>query len=201
MPSPVANAANLSVNYSLSCPPPQIGEPTFTPLSPREPNKRRPGGAHAATAASLGSQSARRAPRGKGEPEEEAAPGPPFKSDKERRAFLLQEKRRWVVEARLATMQLLAVAQGHDPPNVRQIVDIDLRDLPELPDRMRMWSARRREELRYSNQVGAPPEPALLLDREPLSKHSVQQLRQSTIDWQCLSEAARAGPGGAKAQS
>ena len=39
--SPVATAASLSVNYSLSCPPPPTGEPTFTPLGPRElPPKR-----------------------------------------------------------------------------------------------------------------------------------------------------------------
>ena len=29
-------------------------------------------------------------------------PGPPFKSDKDRRAWLLHEKRQWIVAARLA---------------------------------------------------------------------------------------------------
>ena len=71
------------------------------PPAPRPPNSRRPGGAQAPTAASLASEhfpdveSSGR--KGNGEVQ-----GPPFKSDKDRRAWLLHEKRQWIVAARLA---------------------------------------------------------------------------------------------------
>ena len=65
---------------------------------------RRPGGSHAATAASLGAQSPLISPRD----DSGAVPvGPPWKTQSERRDWLLQEKRKWLVEMRL---------QGQKPP-------------------------------------------------------------------------------------
>ena len=72
------------------------------PQAPRPPNSRRPGGALAATAASLASEHEMRAEGSSGRKGEGEVPGPPFKSDKDRRAWLLHEKRQWIVAARLA---------------------------------------------------------------------------------------------------
>ena len=49
--------------------------------------------------------------------------------------FFAHAGSQWVemAEVRLTKRGLLAVAQGHDPPTVTSIVDIDLTELPELP--------------------------------------------------------------------
>ena len=74
------------------------------PPMPKARKKRRPGGSHAATASSLGAQSPLISPRD----DSGAVPvGPPWKTQSERRDWLLQEKRKWLVEMRL---------QGQKPP-------------------------------------------------------------------------------------
>ena len=49
--------------------------------------------------------------------------------------FLAHEGAQWkeMADARLATRKLLAVANGQLPPAAKAIIDIDLKDLPELP--------------------------------------------------------------------
>mmetsp|Transcript_72206 Transcript_72206/g.191929 ORF Transcript_72206/g.191929 Transcript_72206/m.191929 type:complete len:679 (+) Transcript_72206:121-2157(+) len=69
-------------------PPPGVG------FSPR---RRKPGGVMAATASSEGAQTAK---MGSAATDDDAV-GPPFRSHVERRQWLLQEKRRWLVEMRL----------------------------------------------------------------------------------------------------
>ena len=62
--------------------------------------------------------------------------------------FLAHAGTQWLesAEAKLAGKQLLAVAQGHEPPAVKCIVDIDLSELPTLPTSHRDHD--RREETR-----------------------------------------------------
>lgn len=69
--------------------------------SPRGPRAKKAGGAYGATAASLAGQTGKVLP-GPAAPEgADAGAGPPFRSQSERRQWLLQEKRRWLVEMRL----------------------------------------------------------------------------------------------------
>ena len=69
------------------------------PLAPRVAHEKRPGGTHAATTASLSKRGEK--PPGAATREGDVH-GPPFKSQKDRRDWLLQEKRRWIVEMRMA---------------------------------------------------------------------------------------------------
>ena len=68
-----------------------------TPPAGYSPRRRQPGGITAATVNSLGAQTAKYAPSSG----EDDGGGPPFRSQMERRQWLLQEKRRWLVEMRL----------------------------------------------------------------------------------------------------
>jgi len=45
-------------------------------------------------------------------------------------------------EARFAKLKLLAVAEGHDPPAVKAIIDVDLDSIPELPQSHRDYHRR-----------------------------------------------------------
>ena len=63
----------------------------------RVPRKRLPGGAQALTASATANQTSKYEP----DAADTAEVGPPFRSQSERRQWLLQEKRRWLVEMRL----------------------------------------------------------------------------------------------------
>ena len=83
----------------MAAPPKSSPHGAKPPQAPRP--TRRPGGAQAPTASSLSSETIAGV-ESTGRNGDGEVQGPPFKSDKDRRAWLLHEKRQWIVAARLA---------------------------------------------------------------------------------------------------
>ena len=79
--------------------------------------------------------------------------------------FLAHAGTQWLesAEAKLAGKQLLAVAQGHEPPAVKCIVDIDLSELPTLPTSHRDHDRREETRIKVKAQNKANAEKRLNL--------------------------------------
>lgn len=100
-----AAAAGRYAEAAAHAPPQSFAEQH---TSQRMSRQRMPGGAQATTAATLAGMTSKVAAQALDA--NQAGPPPPFKSENERRAWLLQEKRRWIVEMRL----------GHAVPDVTE---------------------------------------------------------------------------------
>ena len=94
--SPPPITATLTSMLQLAGLLPRGGAAAAAVPMPKARKKRRPGGSHAATAASLRAQSPLISPRRQQRP----SPARPGRRS-ERRDWLLQEKRKWLVEMRL----------------------------------------------------------------------------------------------------
>ena len=84
-------------------------------------HRRLPGGTLAPTEASQAMSAGRGMPR---EEEEGAVQGPPFRTHSERRSWLLQEKRRWLVEMRLGK-NVGAMAEALSSPRDSRLPPLD----------------------------------------------------------------------------
>jgi len=94
-------------------PPPSTGgidgPPLFDyphePIEPRAARKRAPGGVTAMTASSAHAQTDKVLSSTDGDAPPEGDFGPPFRSQSDRRQWLINEKRRWLIEMRLGNVE------------------------------------------------------------------------------------------------
>jgi hypothetical protein len=99
-----------------------VGAGQHTMLSPRLLRKKAPGGAHAVTSSYHAATASGRIGGNVGAGEGGECAGPPFRSQAERRQWLLQEKRRWLVEMRLgAAEQATGAIQAPTPSKLPPI--------------------------------------------------------------------------------
>ena len=75
------------------------------PIEPRAARKRAPGGVTAMTASSAHAQTGKVLSSTDGDAPPEGEFGPPFRSQSDRRQWLLNEKRRWLIEMRLGNVE------------------------------------------------------------------------------------------------